>query len=96
MTFMFYALAHAHNMNDAGIQYTHVLDDIQTLKRSSAIPDKIRCDRVEFRRVIRGCAIIRSPRLRRKLWRELRTDRVAHNSMKATELAGKRVAVPGS
>jgi 5,8-dihydroxy-2-naphthoate synthase len=91
--FMFYALA-THKLNTPGYKYTHVLDDIQTLNEA-ALNETYDVTALSFaaypglrdKYVLLDCGA--------SFGENYGPIVVAHNAIKATELTGKRVAVPG-
>src|SRR5258706_3699053 len=91
--FMFYALA-THKLNTPGYKYTHVLSDIQTLNEAALI-EKFDGTAVRFaaypglrdKSVLLDCGA--------SFGENYGPIVVAPRSMKASDIAGKRVAVPG-
>ena len=91
--FMFYALA-THKLNTPGYKYTHVLSDIQTLNEA-ALTETYDVTALSFaaypglrdKYVLLDCGA--------SFGENYGPIVVAPSPMKATEIAGKRVAVPG-
>jgi len=91
--FMFYALA-THKLSTPGYKYTHVLDDIQTLNEAALI-EKYDVTALSFaaypglrdKYVLLDCGA--------SFGENYGPIVVAHNAMKASEIAGRRIAVPG-
>src|SRR3989440_5103460 len=91
--FMFYALA-THKLSTPGYKYTHVLSDIQTLNEA-ALNEKYDVTALSFaaypglrdKYILLDCGA--------SFGENYGPIVVAHNAMKASEIAGKRIAVPG-
>ena len=91
--FMFYALA-THKLNTPGYKYTHVLDDIQTLNEAALI-EKYDVTALSFaaypglrdKYILLDCGA--------SFGENYGPIVVAHNALKASDIAGKRIAVPG-
>src|SRR3984957_401690 len=91
--FMFYALA-THKLNTPGYKYTPVLDDIQTLNEA-ALKETFDVTALSFaaypglrdKYILLDCGA--------SFGENYGPIVVAHTSMRANEIVGKRVAVPG-